>query len=59
VQVSFRWSWQGGSSPLFSTRQQAEDWMGEVWRSLLDGGVQEASLEQDGQLLYSMRLSSD
>ncbi|MCB5167143.1 hypothetical protein LG634_20155 [Streptomyces bambusae] len=41
----------------FSTQGDAESWIGEVWRELLDGGVEQVKLSDDaGAEIYSMSL---
>jgi hypothetical protein len=57
--VSFRWVWDGGSSPDFDAQQGAEDWMGTEWGPLLDGGVLVASLMDGERRLYEMKLTQD
>jgi hypothetical protein len=57
--VSFRWVWDGGSSPDFDAQQGAEDWMGTEWGRLLDGGVLVASLMDGERRLYEMKLTQD
>ncbi|MDH6575070.1 hypothetical protein [Kitasatospora sp. MAP5-34] len=34
----------------------AESWIGENWKELLDGGVDRAVLLEDGNVIYSMSL---
>lgn len=36
----------------FPTQADAETWVGEVWRDLLEGGIDEVSLLEDGRLVY-------
>jgi hypothetical protein len=40
----------------FSSRADAETWVGESWRDLLGQGVEQVSLLQDGEVLYPMSL---
>ncbi len=57
-----RWQWQlldgtgveldRPSSPVFTARFDAETWLGEHWRSLLDSGVDQVSLLEDGRCEY-------
>lgn len=58
------WSWRfedadavvvgvpGAPSRGFSTQSDAESWLGEQWRTLLDGGVEAVHLLQDGAVVY-------
>jgi hypothetical protein len=56
------WTWryedeQGApvSSPLpesFPSQSDAESWLGEHWRELLDSGVQQVVLLDDGTTMY-------
>ncbi|GAB2474277.1 hypothetical protein [Xylanimonas ulmi] len=53
-----RWEWalvdEAGAlldpalSPVFTTQYDAEEWLGERWRSLAAGGAVEARLLHDG-----------
>ncbi|HEX8497166.1 MAG TPA: hypothetical protein VF661_08215 [Actinomycetales bacterium] len=36
----------------FPTQSDAESWLGEEWRGLLDGGVEAVSLLENGELVY-------
>lgn len=45
------------SSEAFPTQSDAESWLGESWRGLLDGGVERVSLMEDGREEYTMGLS--
>ncbi|HXP18851.1 MAG TPA: hypothetical protein VN840_04300 [Streptosporangiaceae bacterium] len=36
----------------FGSQGDAETWLGEQWRSLLDAGVDQVSLLEDGRLEY-------
>ncbi|MFJ7148911.1 hypothetical protein ACIQVT_11995 [Streptomyces sp. NPDC100445] len=42
----------------FTTRGDAEAWIGEVWKELLDGGAEQATLSEDGTEVYRMSLSA-
>jgi hypothetical protein len=43
----------------FTTQGDAESWIGEVWRDLLDGGVGQVTLFDDGTRIYGpMSLST-
>jgi hypothetical protein len=59
------WTWQyqasqGAPIPAsavqpadgFPTQADAETWVGEVWRDLLDEGIHAVSLFEDGRLVY-------
>ncbi|MFB7861825.1 MULTISPECIES: hypothetical protein [unclassified Streptomyces] len=36
----------------FSTQGDAESWIGEHWRDLLDGGADQVTLSEDGTKIY-------
>lgn len=36
----------------FPTQSEAESWLGEEWRTLLDDGVDAVTLRQDGEVVY-------
>lgn len=36
----------------FPNQGDAESWVGEVWRELLEGGVDAVSLLEDGRVVY-------
>lgn len=42
----------------FTTQGDAEAWVGEVWKELLDGGAERVTLFEDGTQIYAMSLSS-
>jgi len=59
------WSWQmhpaaGAEVPEsatqpaggFPTQAEAETWVGEMWRELLDGGIDAVTLYEDQRLVY-------
>lgn len=59
------WNWElssdsGASAPEsgqqpaggFPTQADAESWVGEVWRELLEAGIDSVSLYEDGRLVY-------
>ncbi len=62
------WTWQyekADGSPAtsralpretFGSQGDAETWLGEQWRVLLDCGVDQVSLLEDGKLEYRMSL---
>jgi hypothetical protein len=71
--ASWRWRFEDGSgaevspqdgstaaeAPGFPSQSDAESWLGEVWRDLLDDGVDQVSLfEADRQVYGPMSLHS-
>ncbi|WP_377271978.1 hypothetical protein [Peterkaempfera sp. SMS 1(5)a] len=40
----------------FPTQGDAESWIGESWQQLLEGGVDQAALLDDGTAVYTMSL---
>jgi hypothetical protein len=38
--------------PAFSSQSDAESWLGEVWRELVDAGVAQVTLLDDGRVAY-------
>jgi hypothetical protein len=40
----------------FTSKADAESWVGESWRDLLAHGVEQVSLLRDGELVYPMSL---
>ncbi|MFI8516598.1 hypothetical protein ACIGEZ_02010 [Streptomyces sp. NPDC085481] len=36
----------------FTTQGDAESWIGENWRELLDGGADQVTLSEDGSKIY-------
>lgn len=59
------WTWQlttqpgvdpvgGQAQPAggFPSQSEAESWVGEVWRELLDAGVDSVTLYEDGRRVY-------
>ncbi|GAU69514.1 hypothetical protein SSP35_12_01620 [Streptomyces sp. NBRC 110611] len=42
----------------FTTQGDAETWIGEQWRALLDGGVDRVTLFEDGAEIYPMSLQA-
>jgi hypothetical protein len=58
------WTWQlekadgtvlvsrGLPKETFSSQGDAENWIGENWRSLLDAGVDQVSLLEEGRVEY-------
>lgn len=44
----------------FTTQGDAESWIGEFWKELLDGGAQQVTLFEDGTKIYGpMSLQAD
>ncbi|GAA1895181.1 hypothetical protein [Lapillicoccus jejuensis] len=37
---------------VFPTQSEAESWLGEEWRGLLDAGVDAVTLHEDGAVVY-------
>ncbi len=61
--MSERWQWSctdasgqqvevPGAATEFPTQADAEGWLGEAWPELLEAGVDEVTLERDGQAVY-------
>jgi hypothetical protein len=55
------WTWQyhraaasdqAGASSEFPGQGEAEAWLGETWRELLDDGVESVTLFEDGRAVY-------
>jgi hypothetical protein len=57
------WTWQVESDgdrpvlldheiPTFSSQSDAESWLGEVWRTLVDAGATHVTLLEDGRTVY-------
>jgi hypothetical protein len=38
--------------PSFSSQSDAESWLGEIWRELVQAGASQASLYDDDHLVY-------
>jgi hypothetical protein len=62
------WSWRyepdtsqhGSSSQEFPTQSDAETWIGETWRELLDGGVDAVLLLEEDRVVYGpMKLTPE
>lgn len=46
--------------PSFPAQGDAESWLGEVWRELAEGGAAQATLLDDGRVVYGpMSLSAE
>lgn len=43
----------------FTTQEDAESWIGEVWKDLLEGGADRVSLFEDNTEIYAMNLHAD
>ncbi|MHC0431061.1 hypothetical protein ACX6XY_12850 [Streptomyces sp. O3] len=44
----------------FTTQGDAESWIGEHWKALLEGGAEQVTLSEDGTKIYGpMPLSAD
>jgi hypothetical protein len=39
-------------TPSFSSQSDAESWLGEVWRALVDAGATQVTLVEDGRRVY-------
>lgn len=61
--MSWQWRYQGadggtvaaGASDVverFPSQSDAESWLGENWRALLDAGVRQVTLVEDGREVY-------
>jgi len=64
--VTWTWRYEDGSGAVlpqpateaFPSKADAESWLGETWRSLLDGGVLQVTLLEDDRVEYGpMRLT--
>ncbi len=40
------------TTETFPNQGDAESWVGETWRELLAGGIEQVSLLEDGRLVY-------
>ncbi|MFD8479646.1 hypothetical protein [Kitasatospora sp. NPDC059673] len=47
---------QDGGAEEFSSQGDAESWIGEEWKTLLDDGVDQVVLVEDGRDIYPMSL---
>lgn len=43
---------EDGEAPSFSSQSDAETWVGEEWRTLLDAGVDAVTLMEDDREVY-------
>ena len=63
--VDFRWVLHDGngsemrSTETWSTKEEAEGWMGEHWASLLDEVAETVSLMSDDKRVYKMGLRAE
>jgi hypothetical protein len=54
------WTWRyepetspaGAASQEFPTQSDAETWIGETWRELLESGVEQVTLAEDDHVVY-------
>lgn len=44
------------STETFGSKDEAEAWMGDEWKALLDEGADSVSLREDGEQHYKMSL---
>jgi hypothetical protein len=60
------WSWQyqdadgaavDGPEETFSSQADAESWLGQTWRELVNSGAASASLLEDDRVEYKMSLA--
>ncbi|AXI77164.1 hypothetical protein [Peterkaempfera bronchialis] len=45
-----------GGQEEFPTQGDAESWIGESWQQLLEDGIDQAALLEDGSAVYTMSL---
>lgn len=59
--MAWTWRWEKGDGTEilqpdgpeeFPSQGDAESWVGETWRDLLDKGVDQVVLEEDGRKIY-------
>ena len=54
--MAWRWAYDGGAaadgSSEFPSQADAEAWLGESWRELLDSGVSAVTLMEDAREVY-------
>jgi hypothetical protein len=52
--MAWKWTYDpsGGTSPEFPSQADAETWLGETWRDLLDQGVTAVTLREDERDVY-------
>lgn len=60
--MSWTWSYDTEAEGLphesFGSQSEAESWVGETWRELLDAGVHTVTLMNDGASVYAMSLEA-
>ena len=62
--MSWTWRYEDASgeelaqpaAEVFPSKADAESWLGESWRELLDGGVAQVTLLEDGRVEYGPML---
>lgn len=58
--MSWTWTYDNDAEGLpresFGSQSEAESWVGESWRELLDAGVHTVTLVNDGVVVYPMSL---
>ena len=51
--MSYQWQYSSGeTSAIFPSQADAETWLGETWRDLLAGGVQDVTLYEEQRAVY-------
>lgn len=51
--MSFHWEYSTGeTSAVFPSQADAETWLGETWRDLLGGGVEDVTLCEEQRVVY-------
>jgi hypothetical protein len=50
--MTWRWTYDGGSSGEFPTQAEAEAWLGDAWRELADEGVTDVTLQEGDRVVY-------
>lgn len=51
--MAWRWTYDnGGVSAEFPSQAEAEAWLGEAWRDLLDEGARSVTLMEDDREVY-------
>ena len=51
--MAWRWTYDGGgASQDFPAQADAETWLGEAWRELLDGGTRAVTLMEGDREVY-------
>jgi hypothetical protein len=65
--MTWQWRYQGSggnsevgeASEEFPSQSDAESWLGEEWRGLLDAGIDQVTLEENGRTEYAMPLTAE